>query len=283
MSKPKRKPGGDPEETKAAKRRRIQESSDEESDDTAASSPSESSDSPESSENSDADASESSDSSDSSESSESSEQESDSDSDGRSNEEEKEPPEGKPKKKPAGKPKKKNTRKPISEEEARKRIQTPGVDLTGARVGETLRGFRSKAEGAEFILVGSVAIPPRLNSLELIKAYPKVWAEFSQRICVIPFFREMKTPAEREKWLLDEAKKLGYNDPDIADIGDVRLMLVSPGDSDLLSIDSELDAKKEEVEQFAPPSDSDTDSDSDSDSSSDSGAGMHHPPPFVHS
>jgi hypothetical protein len=94
-----------------------------------------------------------------------------------------------------------------SRKRGQKWVDDMGINVTGARDGDYLIGIKDAVKDALLRLTG--VVPPSADHLGDIKN-AGMWEVFMRKLSRIPFFSEMQTDDEREKWLekhADEERK----------------------------------------------------------------------------
>jgi hypothetical protein len=100
-------------------------------------------------------------------------------------------------------------------EKAEALVRGMPICLTGARSGDTLRGFDCVAKDAMVELTDSSEILPQRKIVDAVRAYPDLWSIFLTKLGAIQFYETMSI-AGREQWLLENNV---VPDQDLAEAG----------------------------------------------------------------
>ncbi len=102
------------------------------------------------------------------------------------------------------------------------------LKVTGARVGETLKGITKGSSGAIIKLYGpeDTYLSPYSKSLKTLRYFPDLWSIYLGKLGSIKFFRKMTTD-EREQWLEEHEED---KDVDLAEVDGMEMELIQLGE-----------------------------------------------------
>ncbi len=102
------------------------------------------------------------------------------------------------------------------------------LKVTGARVGETLKGIHKASRGSIIKLHGpeGTYLSPYTKSLDTLHYFPDLWSMFVDKLGSIEFFRKMSNK-EREQWIEEHKED---KDVDLAEVDGMEMELIQLGE-----------------------------------------------------